>query len=443
MSRKRNTTPLPVLFLILAFICPTELSLFVAGLRLPPLRVVLIVLLPLALFIMATRPGIRFKPFDALFLTFAAWTTWVYSHHHGYEGFVYGGSMALECLGGYLVARVFVRTEAEFRASIRFLFYAIVAAAILALLDSITGDYFVHRFLRQFFGGEALPPMQYRMGLARAASVFDHPIHYGTFCAALLAVYWYSEKRTLPRFTRAGVVSAATLLGMSSAPILCVGLQCVMMGWERLTRGIASRTTITVAILAGLFIGASIASTRGPIQIIATSFTLDSWTGYYRTQIWEYGLGNVWLNPWTGIGLGEWDRPKWMVSSTVDAFWLVTAMRSGIPGFLLMTIPIGLLARAVVKRSIGSRDVERRRLARGWMISLIALCLIGATVHYWNMVQAFFFFFIGLGGWLADPGRAKAAEGAHQSPRREPHPSLRPPPRPAYGYSGTPEPAFA
>jgi hypothetical protein len=41
-------------------------------------------------------------------------------------------------------------------------------------------------------------------------------------------------------------------------------------------------------------------------------------------------------------------------------------------------------------------------------MSLIALSLIGVTVHFWNVLYAFFFFFIGIGGWLADPKPARA-----------------------------------
>ena len=41
-------------------------------------------------------------------------------------------------------------------------------------------------------------------------------------------------------------------------------------------------------------------------------------------------------------------------------------------------------------------------------MSLIALCLIATTVHLWNVPYAFFFFFLGMAGWLADPVRAKA-----------------------------------
>jgi hypothetical protein len=44
-------------------------------------------------------------------------------------------------------------------------------------------------------------------------------------------------------------------------------------------------------------------------------------------------------------------------------------------------------------------------MATGWMISLTALLLVACTVHYWNVPYAYFFFFLGLGGWMADPLR--------------------------------------
>lgn len=447
MASKRTSAPLPVKLLILSFLFPTELSLFVAGLRLPPHRVALLALLPLAMMKLLSGRGIRVRSYDVLMILFAVWTTWVYNYHHAWEGFVYGGSMALECLGGYMIARVYVRTEGQYRATIKFLFGAVMAAAAIALLDTFSGQYFTHAMLRQFFGGEALPPMQFRGGLARAASVFDHPIHYGTFCAVLLACYWSIERTTGRSALRAGAVTFATLLGMSSAPLLSIVLQVTMLVWEKLTRTIKKRTPLTLAAIAGIFIGVSLASNRGPIQIIATSFTLDSWTGYYRTQIWEFGLDNVWEKPLFGLGLNDWARPAWMVSSTIDAYWLVTAIRSGIPGFLLMAVPIWIIGRHVVKQSIASKDKSRRLLARAWMISLVALCLDSTTVHLWNVVQAYFFFFIGLGGWMADVVRIKAkvpARVADAVPLERKEPEFLPPePYPGLGYPAYPQPAFA
>ena len=408
-QKKRIRAPIPVIVLILGFLCPGELSLYIAGLRLPPHRLALLILLPIALHRLLSDPSIRARSYDFLVLAFGVWTAWAYTFHTGWSGFVFGSATALESTGAYFVARVYIRDEEAFVGTTRFLFFAILGAAALALLDTATGKYFVHSILRKFTSGEPMPPVSYRLGMPRAASVFDHPIHYGTFCATLLAVFWSIESQMARRFWRTLTVGLATVLSMSSAPLLCLIFQSALLVWERLTRGINLRTSLTLAALFGLFIGVSLMSNRTLAQIIATSFTLDPWTGYYRTMIWHFGLESVWNHPLMGLGLGDWDRPRWMVSSTIDTFWLATAIRTGIPGFLLLILPIILLGRGVFKRSICGRDIKRRTFARGWMISLIALCLAASTVHLWNVVLSFFFFFVGLGAWLAETKRKHAA----------------------------------
>ena len=409
MSRAPSAVPVPVILVLLSFLCPTELSLYVAGLRLPPHRVALILLFPLAVYLLATRPDIRIRLYDVLFAAFAAITVGVFVHHSGgNEGLVYGGSLALESLGGYLVARAFVRDQAAMLATLRALFWTIAAAAVVALPETLLGQIFTHDLLAKITGYVHPTGVETRAGLTRAYGTFDHPIHYGTFCAAMLALFVYSERDTAAARRTTGFLFLATALGLSSAPLLCLGLQVGMIVWEISTRRVPSRATLTLVALTGLYIGASMFSNRSPIAFVATGMTFDSWTGYYRLQIWEHGMANVWANPWTGIGLAEWERPWWMVSSTVDAFWLVVTMRQGIPSFLVLALAIVLLAREVVRRSQRHPDLRIRKLMLGWMMSLIALCLIGATVHYWNVLYAYFFFFLGLGGALADPRRAAA-----------------------------------
>ncbi|MEL7027496.1 MAG: NAD-dependent epimerase/dehydratase family protein [Pseudomonadota bacterium] len=111
--------------------------------------------------------------------------------------------------------------------------------------------------------------------------------------------------------------------------------------------------------------------------------------------------------PWLGLGLAEWTRPWWMVADTIDAYWLVLAMRQGIPSFLVLALGIALLIRATVVNRRRLTDPDARNMLRGWTMSLVALCLIGSTVHYWNVLQTYMFFLIGLGGVFADPFRQK------------------------------------
>lgn len=406
--RSAAAVPWPVIALLIAMLAPTELSLDVAGLRLPPHRLVLIVLLPVALWRLLTLPSIRIKLFDVAFIAFHLSTVLVFMLHEGSSaGFVYGSSLAIEGMGAYLVARAYIRDAETMQAALHAMIVCIAIAALFALPETIFGKHFVHDFLRDLTGYVHPIGIETRLGLTRAYGVFDHPIHYGTFCAALLAMVWFGTLDQRRRTLRTTLLVAATFLGLSSAPLLCLLVQISLIMWERVTRGVAMRTTLTVVALVGLYAGAAMVMTRSPINLIATGLTLDSWTGFYRMQIWEHGLASVSQHPLLGIGLGSWARPYWMTSDTVDAFWLFVAMRQGIPSFFCLALGIGLIARGVVTKSIRQPDMLRRRLARGWLISLIALTLVGATVHFWNVLFTFFFFFIGAGGWLADPKRVR------------------------------------
>ncbi len=423
MIRALQKTPGPIIFVILSFLCPTELSVFVADMRLPPHRIALLMLFPFVLMRLLGRPDIHVRSFDIMMALFASWLLLVYDYHGASDpsGLVYGGSLALESLGGYLVARAYVRDAETCTAVLKVMMGAIAVSALIALPETLLGQNFAHDVLQVLTGYHHPTGIEARMGLTRAYGTFDHPIHYGTFCAALLALLWFADRRLAVRRRRAALVIGATVLGMSAAPLLCIFLQSALMIWERVTRTVPMRTALTVVAIIGLYIGATLVSDRSPINFIATGLTFNSWTGFYRLQIWEHGLDNVWGSPWIGIGLAEWNRPAWMVSSTVDAFWLVTAMRSGIPSFLLLACAIGLLVRAVVLRGCRTRDEAVRRLSKGWMISLIALCLVGTTVHFWNVLHAYFFFFLGLAGWIANPARSKAASKAKVADGQGPH----------------------
>ncbi|MCB1528853.1 MAG: O-antigen ligase family protein [Hyphomicrobiaceae bacterium] len=406
MSQNDSRVPIPVIIILLSFLCPTEFSLDIAGLRLPPHRVALLLLLPLALTRMVLSRQTRIRSFDIVFILYGISAIASYTYHAAQAGFIYGGSLALEAVGGYFIARAFVRNTEQLRATMRIFIVAIVIAALFALPETLLGHLFTHDFLHKLTGYHHPVGVQTRLGLTRAYGTFDHPIHYGTFCAALLAMFWFVERRAVKRRINATIMTAATFLGLSSAPMLCLGLQGGMLAWDRFTRTVRNRVALTLMAIAGLYLAMSLVSNRTPFAIIATGMTLDPWTGFYRLMIWDYGLDNIWQHPWIGIGLGEWSRPWWMISDTIDAFWLVTAVRQGIPSFLLLALAIGLLAYDVVKRSRRHADPVVPRIAMGWMMSLIALCLVGATVHYWNVLHSYFFFFIGLGAWMADPARS-------------------------------------
>ncbi len=419
-----KAAPLPIVLVVLSFLAPTELSLYIADLRLPPHRVVLLLALPFALQRLASGNA-KLRSYDALFLIFAIWTVIVFTSHEGQPGFIYGGSLALESFGSYAIARAFIRTRTQFDACLRLLILMVAITLVLALPEFLFGQHFVHDLLQAVTGYVAPRNIEFRKGFARAYATFDHPIHLGVFCVSILSLALYSVRSLSARLRRASLIILATATAISSGPILCLLMQLALMSWERVSRMLRHRVLLLVAVIAGLYIGASFVMTRSPIAVLAVGFTLDPWTGFYRLQIWEHGLQNVSDHWFMGLGRADWSRPEWMVASTIDAYWLVVAMSQGAPAFLILATAILLLARAVGRRVKRSPDRKESQIGRAWLIALLALSLMACTVHFWNALHAYFFFFLGIAGWMADPPRrARYRPKATQSLAAEPFPRV-------------------
>ncbi len=242
MKRKLKKAPWQIILLIASFLCPTELSLYIAGLRFPPHRVALFILFPIAILRLLSQRGMKLRSYDIMFIVYNVWTIGIFMYHQGQqEGLVYGGSQALESLGAYLVARVWIRTEDDLRAMLRVLGYAIAIVAFIALPETLFGQIFTHNILHSITGYYHPIGIEERMGLTRAYAVFDHPIHYGTFCATMAALFWYSQNTLQDRFKIAALLTGATLLGLSSAPLLCLGMQGGMIVWNAVTRKLPKR----------------------------------------------------------------------------------------------------------------------------------------------------------------------------------------------------------
>jgi len=392
-----------VAFVVLGYLGPQELSLFLGSMRLPIHRLALLLMFCVAAVAFLRSRVIKLHLFDYAFLAFNLWVMFAYILHLGAgDGIEYGGSLALESFGSYFVARVFIRDEKSFRGALGFVFLAVLIAGAVALPESITGRHFIHETLHKLTGYYHPIAYEKRLGLTRAYSFFDHPIHLGTFCASLFALIWYSERRRVSKFVKTGLVAGATFLGLSSAPLLCLGVQGGLAGWDRVTRGVKGRAGITAFVIIGGYVILSLVATRNPFHILATGLTLDPGTGYYRVMIWTHGIQSVLQHPLLGIGLNDWVRPAWMFSSTVDAFWLVIAMTTGLPSLVFLCVGLVSLAMGVHKPRFPALDLRTKPVRLAWTFALIALSLAGFTVHYWNAIYGYFFFVCGMAGWMAD-----------------------------------------
>jgi hypothetical protein len=124
-------------------------------------------------------------------------------------------------------------------------------------------------------------------------------------------------------------------------------------------------------------------------------------SGYYRLFIWEYGSAAVLSNPIFGIDLGTWQKASFM-SFSIDNFWLLMAMQSGLPMAGALVLGVGLLLASVHRFHAGSRLPGQQSARFAWTTALVVLSMQGATVHYWGQLYMFFFYLVGLGAWMAD-----------------------------------------
>ena len=124
-------------------------------------------------------------------------------------------------------------------------------------------------------------------------------------------------------------------------------------------------------------------------------------------------------HPLFGIGLSsDWGAPWWRPPS-VDNYWLVVAMRYGLPA-LAFTV--------AGHRAACGADLARRGLTeeaasyrKGYLIALAGLFLVLGTVHIWGAVSVFIMFYLGAGAWIyaAEPRRPGPRDAAPRAARAD------------------------
>ena len=402
MIGKAAKTPLTGALFYLALIVPLEFSLTVAGLRLSPYRVFLLLMF-IPMVIQLIREN-RVLPADLLVAMHAFWAALALGVYGGLAvGIESGGIYVVESLGAYLVGRVAVSSPETSRAMLRFMVLALILMAVFTVPESITGFHFLREASRAVMGGAALPNIDPRLGLHRAFGSFDHPILYGVFAASTFAGAYYvlgKERLRWQSLSVLGVICGSAFISLSAGPLMALVCQVVVLTWDRMTKGIQLRWAFLVSSIFMVWAAVTLASNRGFVKVFISYFTFSTQSAYNRTLIWDYGTAEVARHPLFGIGLGDWIRAPWM-SDSMDNFWLLTAVRYGLPALLFLVSAILLIAMQQY-RYVG-RDKDLNRYRMGWLTIIIGLSISGVTVHFWNALFAYVFFLIGTGVWMTSP----------------------------------------
>lgn len=313
-------------------------------------------------------------------------------------------SLFIDGMGAYLLARCHIRNAADLSNMVQFMMKLIMCLLPFAVFEWLTGDKLLLTAFGAIFPTVDLTPMDPRMGLWRVQGPFGHPILFGVFCGSMLALTSLVAKSR--RGLLVCLVAGATFLSMSSAPIAGAALQVALLCWNRFLHNFPGRWKILWGFAFLGYLIVEFGSNQTPAQFYVSHFTFDSQTGWYRLLIWDYGSASVANNPIFGIGLNDWKRPFWMASTSVDNFWLLTAMRYGLPAFFLLVVSWLSIWIALARKKNLDPALGDYRMA--YLICMITFVFVGSTVHFWESAYAWFFFLGGCGVWLLD------AKSSHQ-----------------------------
>ncbi len=397
-----SSVPLPLFLLIISFIIPEEISFYLGSVRLIPLRVIILIYFIPAVFKYLSDPTIKVQTFDVFLVLFSIWFSLGHLLNHPLpESFELAGSNLLECLGAYLLVRAYLRTAEQFLGVIKLLFWCVAAIVLLAIPEALTGQHLAHDIAVAITGEDFGIHKEERLGFTRASATLSHPILVGTFCASLFSFVWYLNSSRQSKFIKTSVIFAGVFASLSSAPFLMFFGQMVLMIWEKITRQFPARLQLTLIGFAIVYLIIELISHRPAIVAITTQIALNPWNAYVRSLIWDYGIQNVWMYPFLGNGINEWIRPFWLPIS-VDNFWLVLTMRSGIPSIVFLLIAIISLYRSLLKAPAPKENKDYKTMSTAWCIGFLALCVCGGTVHYFGTSFPYFFFILALPVWLIE-----------------------------------------
>ena len=408
--------PLVVWLYLIAVVVP--LGMPVGPLAMTGLRALLMIMVIPLMVRIFTGKCERIYPTDVLFVLHVLWTALALIINNPGQVVEQVGSVGMEFLGGYAMGRVYIRNRADFIALCRALILIVMVMLPLTLFETMTGRSLMLEGLKaipgvrtvalNFHDARAL----FGLSLERVQMGFSHPIHFGLFCSVVFSLCFVSlasSINTTQRWLAGMAIALSGILSLSSGALLAVALQFGLIAWAAMFAKTERRWWLLVGLFVLMYITVDLLSNRKPLQVFMSYATFSPHTAYWRAIIFEWGMKNVWMNPWVGLGLNDWIRPDFMRSGSMDNFWLVMAVRYGIPGFVFVTLGYVLVVYHVMRRDF-TGDAVLTHLRRGWVFTFLGLSFTLCTVHVWSAIYSFTFFILGAGVWLITASRKDDAE---------------------------------
>jgi hypothetical protein len=381
---------------IYVLLMPIQFRFSIGGLLMPAFRVFLI---PAALYVGAGALKGRFRfAWPDLFMVLATAWIWLATYMvRNDAGAVLevGGAHTIDIMIAYFLGRMTIRTPRDLRVFLVMIAPGIAFISAVIIQEAVTHVRLLQPAASAITGVPTTLRGDLRMGLLRGAASFPHPILAGIVMSSFLPLYAMSGLRGVPKYL--GIfASAGSFFSMSSAAMLGLVMGGVLCVYQWLTERMGNLTWRLFLMGTGiLYFVVENTSNRGFYQLLVQYASLNTVSAYNRVLIWKYGTQNIERNPWFGIGYDDWVRPDWMHSGSFDQFWLILALRFGLPMCLFLLAATILAVVMVARRSMNATFVDAR-LFRGVAISLAVFALGVNSVSLWLSALVWFFMLIGI-----------------------------------------------
>lgn len=394
----------PVIVMIYATLLPREIRFSVSGLEFYADRIGLIIALPWVIKKLIDG-AIKFVLPDFLMVFTGLWMIASMITHYGVGGgLASGGSLAMDATIGYFLARISFRSLTDIRRALILLAPGFFIIGLIMMVESLSHNLIIRPAMESIFG--ALPIYLgadavaadlrtfVRLGLLRAYGPFVHPIVGGLYLASLLAIYGFSGIKGWPRIL--GIVAALfSFFTVSSAAIAALGLSIFLMTYEHLQQRVRELNwPYLFALVAAAWLVVDFLSNSGALNVLIRVISLDPATAYFRLLIWDFAGDSVWYHPWFGVGFAAYARPAWMVSESIDAHWLLLAVRFGLPAAIAQGAAV-LVAVWALAHSSSMASGPDRLFYRGLAISVAVFAIMMFTVTLWGGTLSWFNLLLG------------------------------------------------
>lgn len=405
-------TSLPPILLVYLFCVVLQIGFQAGPIFLTTLRLLaLAIVIPLTLNLLQGKYG-RLIVTDFLFFAHLVWIGIALGVNNPDRALEQVGSTGVEFLGGYLVGRAYVRSAETFAALCRALVLFVLLLMPFAIYEAQTGSPIIIELVRSLPGvtSSSVLTIEGRMGFERVQATFSHPIHFGLFCSVAFSLTYVAMRgfiSDMKRYVFSILILLTGLTALSSGALLAMVMQIGLIGWYTIFSNQAKRWWILVSLVALSYVTIDLLSNRSPLRVFMSYATFSAHNAYWRGIIFEWGLANIigsaekgiTGSPLFGIGMGDWVRPHFMRSGSMDNFWLVMGVRYGLPGFLTLAIGYLLVIVKVMQRDF-SNSLVLTQFRRAWVFTFLGLTFTLCTVHVWTNIYSFVTFMFGAGVWF-------------------------------------------